>query len=70
MSETARKQLLSIVAGSVIVWLVGRIVANRLSHGDEGSDEFQVAAIFGGERFGSHAPHLRSGSLVASMGGH
>jgi hypothetical protein len=54
---------------SAVASVVGQIIAVRLSRGDEGSDEFQIAAICGGKKFQSRAEHLRSGSVVASMGG-
>ncbi len=45
------------------------MIAKRLSRGDEDSDEFQIVSICGGKEFQSHAEHLRTGSIVASMGG-
>ncbi len=54
---------------SAVASAMGRIVARRLSRGDEESDEFRIAAICGGKQFRSCAKHLRSGSIVVSMGG-
>ncbi len=58
-----------IVAVQVVGSVVGLVVSKRMSKGDENSDEFKVAAIFGGRKFHSHATNLKSGVAVASMGG-
>lgn len=49
--------------------VAGRIMSKRLGRGDEHSDEFQVAAVFGGKKFHSQATGLRSGTVISSMGG-
>lgn len=49
--------------------LVGQVMSRKLTRGDESSNEFQVAAFFGGKSFVSHAAGLRSGSVITSMGG-
>src|SRR3954468_12128167 len=69
MGSRLRKALLGIVALQVVAWAIGQVIAKRLSRGDERSDEFQVAAIYGGKKFHSQADRLRSGSVVATMGG-
>lgn len=50
-------------------WAAGFAISKKLTRGDGDSDAFQVAAIFGGRRFESHAPELRSGVVIAAMGG-
>lgn len=64
-----RKPLLWMMAAQTIVWLGSQIIARRLSAGDEGSDEFRIAAIYGGKEFHSRARRLRAGSVVVAMGG-
>lgn len=49
--------------------IAGVAISKKLTRGDGHSNEFQVAAIFGGRRFESDAPGLRSGSVMTSMGG-
>lgn len=61
--------IMAIVTVQVIGSLVGLVMSKRMSEGDENSDEFMVAAIFGGRKFHSRARSLRSGVVVASMGG-
>ena len=53
----------------IIGFVVGQIITRKLTKGDETSDEFQVAAVLGGKKFESHARDLKSGTVVASMGG-
>lgn len=69
MWKKLRRPLLSILAIQAIALIVAQIVASRWSKGDERSDEFKIAAICGGKKFQSRAEHLRSGAVVASMGG-
>ncbi len=59
------RAILVLVAASV----VGQLVAKRMTVGDEDSDAFTLAAIFGGRDFKSRATPLRSGSALAVMGG-
>ena len=66
----------SVVRGSVrallllvLASVVGQLVAKRMTVGDEDSDAFTLAAIFGGKEFKSRATPLRSGSALAVMGG-
>ena len=61
--------LLVFVALQIIGAIIGQIMARKLTRGDENSDDFQVAAIMGGKKFESHARDLRSGVVIASMGG-
>jgi predicted membrane protein len=61
--------VMAIVTVQVIGSLVGLVVSKRMSEGDENSDEFKVAAIFGGKKFRSRARSLRSGVVVALIGG-
>lgn len=49
--------------------IAGLAISKKLTRGDGESNEFQVAAIFGGRKFKSRAPGLRSGSVITSMGG-
>ena len=49
--------------------IAGLAISKKLTRGDGNSNEFQVAAIFGGRKFKSNAPGLRSGSVITSMGG-
>ena len=48
---------------------VSQLVAKRMTTGDEDSDVFRLAAIFGGREFKSRATALRSASALAVMGG-
>ncbi|MEE8330520.1 MAG: LiaF domain-containing protein [Acidimicrobiia bacterium] len=61
--------MLGIIAIQIIGAIVGTIVSRKLTRGDEDSDDFQVAAVFGGKQFRSHADHLKSGTVIASLGG-
>jgi predicted membrane protein len=56
-------------AAQIAAWIVGQIISKKMTRGDEGSDDFQIAAICGGKQFHSHAMHLKSGTVIASMGG-
>ncbi|MDH3189186.1 MAG: cell wall-active antibiotics response protein [Acidimicrobiia bacterium] len=58
-----------VVAVQAAAFIVGQILSRKLTKGDEQSDEFQVAAIFGGKKFESHASGLKSGAVITSMGG-
>jgi hypothetical protein len=63
------KALMWVVGVQIALAVVGRIVSERRSKGDEDSDEFTVAAILGGKQFRSTAKNLTSGIATASMGG-
>ena len=69
MWKRLRKALVWIAALQAIAWVTGQIIARRLSKGDEQSDEFQLVSICGGKKFRSRTGRLRSGSVVAALGG-
>ena len=69
MNRRLIRLLMWVVAAQVVGWIVGQIVARKMTKGDETSDEFQVAAIMGGKKFESHAKDLKSGVVITSMGG-
>ena len=69
MSRKLLRALLWIMAAQVAGWIVGQVIAKKMTKGDEFSDEFQVATIMGGKKFESHARDLRSGVVITSMGG-
>ena len=54
---------------SVTAWVTSLVISNKLTRGDESSDDFRVATIMNGGEFRSHAANLRSGSAVTIMGG-
>ena len=58
-----------VVALQAIMFIVGQVISRRMTMGDESSDVFQVAAIFGGKKFHSEAHGFRSGTAIATMGG-
>lgn len=58
-----------VMAVQAVAALIGQLVSKKLTRGDESSNEFQVAAFFGGKSFESRASGLRSGSVITSMGG-
>lgn len=60
---------LVILGVQITLAVVGRIMSKKLERGDEDSDDFQVAAIFGGKKFHSQATGLKSGTVISSMGG-
>ncbi len=68
-----RRKLLRILAAFVVIqaigFVIGTMISRRLTKGDEDSDDFTVAAVMGGKQFRSHADHLRSGTVIASLGG-
>jgi hypothetical protein len=67
------KKLLKIVlwfaAIQAAIAAIGMVASKQLSEGDETTDEFQIAAITGGRQFVSRAGALRSGRVIAAMGG-
>lgn len=69
MGRKLIRAIMWIVAAQIAGWIVGQIIAKKMTKGDETSDEFQVAAIMGGKKFESHAKDLKSGVVIASMGG-
>ena len=58
-----------ITLAEAVAFVVGHLIAKKMSIGGETSDEFRVATIFGGKRFHSTAGALKSGSAVAALGG-
>ena len=69
MGRKLKQVIMWIVVAQVVGWIVGQMIAKRMTKGDESSDEFQVAAVMGGKKFESHARDLKSGSAITSMGG-
>jgi hypothetical protein len=53
----------------VLLWGVGQLLARRSTEGDADSDEFSLAAIFGGAERTSTATALRRGRVLAVCGG-
>jgi hypothetical protein len=63
-------RVLTILLGvSVIAWVTSLVISTKLTRGDEGSDDFQVATIMNGGEFSSRATNLRSGAAITVMGG-
>lgn len=58
-----------IVAVQIVAAIVGQVLSRRWTNGDESSDQFRLAALFGGKEFNSHATKLQSGSAMTAMGG-
>ena len=52
----------------ILAGVVGQLVSKRMTSGDEDSDDFRLATIFGGREFDSRATALRSASALAVMG--
>lgn len=69
MRSKALKFLLWATAAEALAVGVGLVISKKMIRGDEQSDDFQVAAIFGGKSFHSTAGALTTGKAVASMGG-
>jgi len=69
MGRKLLRVLLVIMAVQIVGFIVGAIISKKMTKGDESSDDFQIAAIFGGKKFHSHADGLKSGAVVAAMGG-
>jgi hypothetical protein len=67
--KTKRSSLLRLLLGVLLVGVAGRLVAKRMTSGDEETDEFRIAAIIAGEEFSSRAAGLRSASVLALIGG-
>jgi len=53
----------------ILTGVVGQLVSKRMTSGDEDSDDFRLATIFGAKEFDSRATALRSASALAVMGG-
>jgi len=69
MNRKLMRLLMWVVVAQVAGWIVGQIIARKMTKGDEASDVFQVATIMGGKKFESHAKDLKSGVVITSMGG-
>ena len=69
MRSKLMRLLVYLIIIEMVVFIVGQLVAKRMSRGDERSNEFQLASFFGGRKFESHATDLKSGVVVTSMGG-
>jgi len=69
MGRKLLRLFLWIFAAQILGFIVGTIISKKMTRGDETSDDFQIAAIFGGKQFHSNADHLKSGTVIASMGG-
>ena len=59
--------LLTLLAA--VSWVAGQLLARRMTIGDEGSDEFQLAVVMTGKEFRSFAGRFRSGTAITVMGG-
>ena len=66
---TRKSRVLRALLLVVIASAVGQLVAKKMTHGDESSDSFGLAAIGGGRELTSRATALRSASALAVMGG-
>jgi hypothetical protein len=53
----------------VLLWGVGQLLARRYTEGDAGSNDFSLAAIFGGAERTSTATALRRGRCLVVCGG-
>jgi len=69
MWKRIRRPLAWLLAIEATVYLVGRLIERRITSGDESTDSFKVAAICNGKEFRSHAEHLKSGKVIAGIGG-
>lgn len=69
MRNKLARVVLVLVGVQIILAVVGRVMSKRLGRGDERSDDFQVAAVFGAKKFHSRATSLKSGTAISSMGG-
>ncbi len=69
MRQRILRVIFVMIAVQMLMALLGRLLSQRLNRGDEDSDEFQVAAVFCGRQFHSHATGLRSATAISSMGG-
>ena len=60
---------MKVVGVMVALWAVGQALARRRTAGDETSDEFELAAYFGGGERRSTATSLRRGIVRVCCGG-
>ncbi len=69
MGKKLLRIFLWMAAVQAVAFVAGIVMSKKLTKGDETSDEFEIAAIFGGKRFHSTAGALKSGSVMAALGG-
>jgi hypothetical protein len=69
MWQRTKRPLLTILAVQIGVWAVLQVITRAITRGDQGSDEFRIAAIWFGREFHSRADRFKSGSGLALMGG-
>lgn len=69
MRRRIRKALIWWFVANTVAWASLQLIARKLSHGDDMSQDVAVYTIWGGQRFRSAATHLRSVRAVATMGG-
>jgi len=67
--RSGRVRILRALFLVILAGVVGQLVSKRMTSGDEDSDDFRLATIFGGREFDSRATALRSASALAVMGG-
>ena len=67
--RTTRSRLLRLLLGIVLAKLASRLVSQRMTSGDEESDELRIATIMDGQELSSRATSLRSISVLAMLGG-
>jgi predicted membrane protein len=68
-SKTIQSAVLRLSLGLVLAGVASRLLSKRMTSGDEETDEFRIASIIGGTEFSSRAANLRSGSILALVGG-
>ena len=69
MGKKILRIFLWMAAVQAVAFVAGTIMSKTMTKGDETSDEFEIAAIFGGKRFHSTADALKTGSVKAALGG-
>ncbi len=65
----AVRALLLLTVVTAATWVVGQLVARRMSYGDATSDDFQLVVAMGGSEFHSYAPQLRSAKAITFWSG-
>lgn len=69
MRSKVVRLLLLLAVIEMIAIAIGKTMSEKMSSGDERSNEFRLASFFGGKKFESHADNFTSGTVVTSMGG-
>lgn len=69
MKKRLVRALLVLIGLQMAAATVGWFLARRFTFGDEASDEFRIAAFFGGKKFSSAATALKSAAAITTMGG-